>query len=157
MRDLRGFKRKDGDVLYKKSVAVSASIPNAERHFKFPGRRKGVITKSVVVLSCVYFSCLVVVKSVLIIQARIGVDVLQLPLIVSVLVVLFQFCRKPIALHGFTNDFEREIEGCVVAIAFVFYQCGAVIGASIPKENIEFFIECAENGLGILVYKFRFK
>jgi hypothetical protein len=57
------------------------------------------------------FACLVVVKTVLVVEARIGKHIFQLPLVIAVLVVLFEFGRKPIAFEGFTLDFEGEING----------------------------------------------
>ena len=103
------------------------------------------------------FARLIIVKAILVVEAWIGIDVFELPLIVTVLVVLLEFGGEPIAFEGFTAHFDGEVDGGIVASALVFNEYRAIVWAGVGEYDVEFFAECAINGVCVLVHKFCFE
>ena len=48
-------------------------------------------------------------------------------MIVTVLVVLLEFGGEPIAFEGFAAHFDGEVDGGIIAPAFVFYEYRTVV------------------------------
>lgn len=100
------------------------------------------------------FAGLEIIKSILVVEAGVGVNVFKLPLEVSVLIVLLEFGAKPLTFFGFAFHVEGEINGCIVLLAFVSDLNCAIIKTCIGKDRCEFFCQCSIHGVCPFVYKF---
>jgi hypothetical protein len=100
------------------------------------------------------FSRLEIIKSILIVEAGIGINVFKLPLVVSVLIVLLEFGAKPFTFLRFALHVNGEINGCIVLLTFVSNLYCTVIKACVGKDRGEFFCQCSIYGVCPFVYKF---